>query len=140
MPTDILKSIDWTQVGPFTALLLVCAILGLCLAPFAFRYLGKRVDVDADRQKRLDEQDILKDTALLGFVKTTSDAVQQIGIAMKSIEPIIRASEQRLAGKIDVSKNEIKVEIVALRNEIDDKKQVLIQKELNALKNRPSKP
>ena len=41
---DILSRIDWNQVGPLTAILLVLAIVGLACAPLLFKWLIKRED------------------------------------------------------------------------------------------------
>jgi len=54
---EILKSIDWTQVGPFTAFLLIVAVLMLGIAPFAFKRLSRQDILSAEERKQQREME-----------------------------------------------------------------------------------
>lgn len=121
--TEILKTIDWTQVGPFTALLLICAIMGLCIAPFAFRYLGKRSDVDAEDRKRQSDREAEKDRALLRFIEITGASVEKMTESIEKIGGKITGSEVRILDRVDRVETKVTMEIGKLRDDLDDKRQ-----------------
>ena len=163
---EVLKTIDWTQVGPFTAFLLIVAVVMLVCAPSFFKLLFKREDSSieirkeqqkiesVERQQRHDmeaadrarrsEQEGLKDKALIDFIRATGVSIDKISEAMARIGGQISGSESRIimkvADEVQASAQEIRTEMrkefESLRSEIRNENQDKISKELAEIRTR----
>lgn len=95
---DVLKSIDWNQVDPFTAFLLIGAIVVGAIAP---RYISKRYEADEAERKRDADREAKKDAALIAITDKTSDAVMKMGGSMERLVGMVDAFESRSDAKME---------------------------------------
>lgn len=121
--SDVLTKIDWNQVGPFTALLLVAAIILLGLAPFAFRYFGKRGDMDEEDRKRDFERESKKDAALIEFIRTSSESITRIAVSSERLASMIDAFEHRSNAKLESVEKNLVGRIEQVEKLLNDKRQ-----------------
>jgi len=145
--SEVIKGINWSELGPLTALLVVIMVVLLGLAPLFFRWLYRREDIGAaerkqraeieaaERSKR-DEREATKDKALLDFVQTINQAIDRIIDKVDLVHGKVQSSETRMVDVVQASGRKIEGEISKLRDELRDQKQASIAADLAAIKER----
>jgi len=143
--TEVIKGINWAELGPLTALLVVVMVVLLGLAPLFFKWAYRREDIGAAERKqkaeieaaeraKRDEREAKKDQALLDFVATINAAIDKIIDKVDLVHTKVHTSETKMIDAVQASESKIKSEIQKLRSDLWDQKQDKIASDLAALR------
>jgi hypothetical protein len=136
--TEVIKSIDWTQVGPLTTLALLATLIMLGLAPFLFKYLSKKEELSGEDRKRREDREAEKDRALMRFIEITGASVAKMTESIEKVGQQVSGSEVRIVDKISAEGAATRSEIAKLRDDLDDRRTSEIRAELRELRERSS--
>jgi len=147
--SDVIKSINWAELGPLTAVLVVVMVILLGLAPMFFRWAYRREDIGAAERKqraeieaaeraKRDEREATKDQALLDFVNTINQAIDRIIDKVDLVHTKVQSSESRVIDVVQATGRKIENELAKVRDEMRDQKQDKIAADLAALRHAPA--